>query len=181
MAFKFRQLPSITKIQFHITLNCICFVDVHCSCTCRKLRPRDVTKFHLQLSIALFCLLLVFMVGIERNENEIVCTAMSALIHYFTLAAVLWMGAEAVLMFQKLIIVFGSITVKFFVTVSLICWCKFLISNENLLHFSYAPPLAVLADLHPYVLGWPLRFTRLQLVGMNFYPSKAVLFSVRAE
>lgn len=66
------------------------------------------------------------MVGIDRNENEIVCTAMSALIQYFTLAVVLWMGAEAVLMFQKLIIVFGSITVKYFVIVSLICWRKFL-------------------------------------------------------
>jgi len=84
-----------------------------------------VTKFHIQLCIALFCLLLVFMVGIDRNENEIVCTAMSALIQYFTLAAMLWMGAEAVLMFQKLIIVFGKITVKYLVIVSLICWCKF--------------------------------------------------------
>ena len=70
------------------------------------------------------------MVGIGRNENEIVCTAMSALIHYFTLATVLWMGAEAVLMFQKLIIVFGNITVKYFVIVSLICWRKFLTSKE---------------------------------------------------
>ena len=88
------------------------------------MRQRDVTKFHFQFAIALFCLLLVFMVGIERNENEIVCTAMSALIHYFTLATVFWMGAEAVLMFQKIIIVFGSITTKYFVIVSLITWCK---------------------------------------------------------
>ena len=87
---------------------------------------RDGTKIQLQLCIALFCLLLVFMVGIERGENEIVCTAMSALIHYFTLAAVFWMGAEAVLLFQKLIIVFASTTVKYFVIVSLICWCKLL-------------------------------------------------------
>jgi len=70
------------------------------------------------------------MVGIDRNENEVVCTAMSALIQYFTLATVLWMGAEAVLMFQKLIIVFGNITVKYFVIVSLICWRKFLTSME---------------------------------------------------
>ena len=95
-----------------------------CYIMCRKMRQRDVTKFHFQLAIAMFCLLLIFMIGIERNENEIVCTAMSALIHYFTLATVFWMGAEAVLMFQKIIIVFGEITVKYFVTVSLICWCK---------------------------------------------------------
>ena len=90
------------------------------------MRKRDVTKIHFQLNIALFCLLLVFLVGIKRDENEIVCTAMSSLIHYFTLAAVFWMGAEAVLMFQKLIIVFGEYTVKYFVIMSLFCWCKLL-------------------------------------------------------
>ena len=84
---------------------------------------RDGTKIQLQLCIALFCLLLVFVVGIERGENEIVCTAMSALIHYFTLAAVFWMGAYAWLMFQRLVIVFG---VYHFVIISLICWCKLL-------------------------------------------------------
>jgi len=82
------------------------------------------------------------MVGIDRNENEVVCTAMSALIQYFTLATVLWMGAEAVLMFQKLIIVFGKITVKYFVIVSLICWCKFLHLGRN------AVKLNILSILH---------------------------------
>ena len=101
------------------------------------MRQRDVTKIHFQLAIAMFCLLLVFMVGINRNENEIVCTAMSALIHYFTLATVFWMGAEAVLMFQKLIIVFGKITVKYFVIVSLVCWCKFQPKNRRSLCSSF--------------------------------------------
>ena len=50
---------------------------------------------------------------------------MSALIHYFTLVAVMWMGAEAVLMFQKLVIVFVHITTKFIIAVSLVCWCKY--------------------------------------------------------
>ena len=51
--------------------------------------------------------------------------AVSALIHYFTLVAVMFMGAEAVLMFKKLVIsVFSSTSTKFFVAVSLICWCK---------------------------------------------------------
>ena len=50
--------------------------------------------------------------------------AVSALIHYFTLVAVMFMGAEAVLMFQKLVLVFGSTYTKFLVIVSLICWRK---------------------------------------------------------
>jgi len=51
--------------------------------------------------------------------------AVSALIHYFTLVAVMWMGAEAVLMFQKLVVVFAHITTKFIIVVSLVCWCKY--------------------------------------------------------
>ena len=48
----------------------------------------------------------------------------SVLIHYFTLVAVMWMGAEAVLMFQKLVIVFIRITTRYIIAVSLVCWCK---------------------------------------------------------
>ena len=51
--------------------------------------------------------------------------SLSLLVHYFTLVAVMWMGAEAVLMFQKLVIVFVQITAKFIVIVSIVCWSKF--------------------------------------------------------
>lgn len=54
------------------------------------------------------------------------CIFTSITFHYFTLVAVMWMAAEAVLMFQKLIIVFVNITVKKVVIVSLICWSKWL-------------------------------------------------------
>ena len=92
----------------------------------RKIRQRDASKFHAQLSIAMFFMLLFVLVGLDRTETEAGCTIMSLFIQYFTLAAVFWMGAEAVLMYKKLIIVFGKkITVKYFVTVSLICWLSY--------------------------------------------------------
>ena len=50
--------------------------------------------------------------------------SLSLLVHYFTLVAVMWMGAEALLMFQKLVIVFVRITTKFIIFVSIICWSK---------------------------------------------------------
>jgi len=90
----------------------------------RKLRKRVHTIFHVQLCIALFCMLIIFVCGINRTAIYGACVAVSALIHYFTLVAVMFMGAEAVLMFQKLVLVFGSTSTKFFVTVSLICWRK---------------------------------------------------------
>ena len=101
----------------------------------RKIRQRDASKFHAQLSIAMFFMLLFVLVGLDRTETEIGCTIMSLFIQYFTLAAVFWMGAEAVLMFQKLIIVFGNITVKYIITVSVICWCKLLTHLINYFKF----------------------------------------------
>ncbi len=83
-----------------------------------------MTKVHCQLCIAILGLLVIFMVGVDRVENEGVCSLMSLLLQYFTMASVFWMGAEAVLMFQKLIIVFGQLTRRYFATMSLICWCK---------------------------------------------------------
>ena len=53
------------------------------------------------------------------------CMTVSVLVHYFTLVAIMWMGAEALLMFQKLVIVFTQITTKFIVSVSIVCWSKF--------------------------------------------------------
>ena len=73
----------------------------------------------------MICMLVVFVVGINRTEVYGGCVAVSVLIHYFTLVAVLWMTAEAILMFQKLVIVFVDITAKFIVTISIVCWCKF--------------------------------------------------------
>ena len=83
-----------------------------------------MTKFHCQLFIALLGMYFWFLVGIERTDTVALCTIMSLIIQYFSLASLFWMGAEALLMFKKLIIVFGSISIKFVIAVSLICWCK---------------------------------------------------------
>ncbi len=69
-------------------------------------------------------MLVVFVVGIERTEVYAVCVAASALLHYFTLVSVAWMGAEALLMFQKLVIVFSQTSTRYIVVISLICWRK---------------------------------------------------------
>ena len=92
---------------------------------CRKLRNQDISKYHIQLSIAMFCMLVVFSAGIDKTEVYVGCIVVSMLIHYFTLVAILWMGAEALLMFQKLVLVFTTITKRFIVILSIVCWCKF--------------------------------------------------------
>ena len=76
----------------------------------RKLRHRDVSKFHAQLCVALLCMLLVFVTGINRTAGLGGCVVASLLIHYFTLCSVMWMGGESFLMFQKLVRVFAQTT-----------------------------------------------------------------------
>ena len=90
----------------------------------RKLRQRDATKFHLQLCIALLCLLVVFVSGIDRVSVREGCITVGVLIHYFALVIWMWMGAEALLMFQKLVIVFSIITWRYLLIASIICWSK---------------------------------------------------------
>ena len=39
-------------------------------------------------------------VGIDRIENDVICTIMSLAIQYFTMVSVIWIGAEGVFMFN---------------------------------------------------------------------------------
>ena len=70
-------------------------------------------------------MLLVFVSGVERAAGVYGgCVLVSVLIHYFSLAAVMWMGAEAVLMFHKLVLVFKSVTKKAIIITSITCWSE---------------------------------------------------------
>ena len=52
------------------------------------------------------------------------CTGASLIIQYFALASVFWMGAEAVLMIKKLVVVFGKVSRRFLIILTLCCWGK---------------------------------------------------------
>ena len=97
----------------------------------RKLRQKDTSKYHVQLSLAMLFMLIVSLALVSlsvANKTDPYggCVTVSILVHYFTLVAVMWMGAEALLMFQKLVIIFTRITTKFMVGISVICWSKLL-------------------------------------------------------
>ena len=95
----------------------------------RKLREKDVSKYHIQLSLSMLCMLVVSLALIALSVEDLTdpyggCVTVSVLVHYFTLVSVMWMGAEALVMFIKLAFVFTRITTKFLVTVSIVCWSK---------------------------------------------------------
>ena len=96
----------------------------------RKIRQRDVSKYHVQFCLALLLMLVValVLVAVSSEAADILyggCVFVSISVHYFTLVAVMWMGAEALLMFLKVVIVFVRITTIHIIIVSLICWCKY--------------------------------------------------------
>ncbi|KAL5487029.1 hypothetical protein EMCRGX_G019584 [Ephydatia muelleri] len=115
-----RALETITYIG--VSLSLLGLAATIATLTLISQRQKDVSKFHIQLCCALFGMLLIFVTGIDRTEHFGGCVTVSVLIHYFTLVAVMWMGAEALLMFQKIVIVFVQITTRFIVVLSLICW-----------------------------------------------------------
>ena len=97
----------------------------------RELRQRDASKYHIQLSLSILLMLLVSFVLVALSAEDVTalyegCVTVSVLVHYFTLVAVMWMGAEALLMLQKLVYVFYKITTKFIVSVSIVCWSMFI-------------------------------------------------------
>ena len=89
-----------------------------------KLRKKDVTKFHIQFALSLIFTLVVFMAGTGRTENKAGCITVGVLLHYLILVAWMWMAAEALLIFQKLVIVFSNISLKYIMAVSILCWGK---------------------------------------------------------
>ena len=96
----------------------------------RKLRKKDASKYHIQLSLAMLFMLSVSLALVAlsvqgKTDPYGGCVMVSILVHYFILVAVMWMGAEALLMFQKLVIIFTRVTTKFMVYVSIICWSKY--------------------------------------------------------
>ena len=97
---------------------------------CRKICEKDISKYHIQLCSALLCMYMLTLILVVLSAEKVTtiyegCVTLSLLVHYFTLVAVMWMGAEALLMFQKLVIVFVRITAKFILVTSIICWSEF--------------------------------------------------------
>ena len=81
----------------------------------------------------MYILILILVVLSAERVDTIYggCVFLSLLVHYFTLVAVMWIGAEGMLMFQKLAIAFDQITAKFIVIISIVCWSKLnLIYND---------------------------------------------------
>lgn len=87
-------------------------------------------KFYLQLCLALLGMYIVFLAGINRTHHFIGCVVASVLLHYLTLAAVLWMSAICSFLFWIMVVnpfAKAKFDCRHMTIVTLICWGKLLI------------------------------------------------------
>ncbi|XP_028403605.1 uncharacterized protein LOC114526261 isoform X2 [Dendronephthya gigantea] len=75
----------------------------------RRLRKELAAKILIQLCIALLCVLVVFVVGFERSlVDPLGCYIVAVLLHYFILAAFMWMLIEAHFMYLAFVKVWSQ-------------------------------------------------------------------------
>ena len=112
---------------------CVSFMLYFSICIHSKLRRRRTTILRTQLCVSLLVLLLAYAGHILINYTTTLpqdvgapCTVVSVVTHYFTLTSLVWLGAETLLMFRKLVFDrrLGDVSNLYFVTVSATSWSK---------------------------------------------------------
>ena len=86
-------------------------------------------KFYLQLCLALLCMYIVFLAGINRTKHYIGCVIASVLLHYFTLASMLWMSAICSFLFWIMVVdpfAKAKFNCHHMIIIMFICWGKLL-------------------------------------------------------
>ncbi|KAI8516356.1 hypothetical protein Bbelb_049370 [Branchiostoma belcheri] len=88
----------------------------------------------INLCVALLAVLVIFLTGINRTASPIACKAVAALLHYFLLAALMWMAVEADNLYRAVVQVFDHVSENFVIKAGAVAWAG-LILLFNLLVF----------------------------------------------
>ena len=97
-----------------------------CIIPIRKLRTSIHGQILINLSISLVGLYIFFLTGAYLTSIPVLCGISSALLHYFMLVFFGWTVAEAILLYVKLVVIWGTqrIESKFVLKAALATWCK---------------------------------------------------------
>ncbi|XP_065199232.1 uncharacterized protein LOC135830935 [Sycon ciliatum] len=101
-------LRFISYIGCGISLVClviVAFVFIYF-----KSLHNDHNAIHCNLAISLGLAQLIFLIGIQRTENASVCTGFAVVLHYFFVAAFMWMFVEGLQIYFMLVRVFPTTT-----------------------------------------------------------------------
>uniref|UniRef100_A0A8C8Z6Y1 Adhesion G protein-coupled receptor E1 n=1 Tax=Prolemur simus TaxID=1328070 RepID=A0A8C8Z6Y1_PROSS len=108
-------LYVISHVGMIISLVCL-ILAIATFLLCRSIQNRN-TYLHLNLCICLFLAEILFLIGIDKTENQLGCAIIAGALHYLFLACFFWMLVEAVLLFLmvrnlKVVNYFSSHNVK---------------------------------------------------------------------
>ena len=81
-------------------------------------------KLLVHLSVSLICIYLVFIIAGLVTSVKALCGLVSALFQYFMLVFFGWTAAEAIILYHKIVKVFGKPIEHFVLKAALIIWCK---------------------------------------------------------
>ncbi|XP_051988527.1 adhesion G protein-coupled receptor E1-like [Xyrauchen texanus] len=100
------ELHLITWVGLSLSLVCLLI----CIATFYFVRSIQSTRntIHLHLCISLFIACFVFLVGITHTDNEVGCSIVAGMLHYFFLSAFCWMCLEGVQLFRMVVLVFNT-------------------------------------------------------------------------
>ncbi|XP_054836840.1 adhesion G protein-coupled receptor E2-like [Eublepharis macularius] len=84
----------ISYVGLIISLICL-FVSIVTFLYCRSIQNSS-TFIHLQLSLCLFFADILFIAGIDKTYNKVMCSVIAGLLHYLFLACFVWMFLEGV-------------------------------------------------------------------------------------
>ncbi|XP_078672770.1 adhesion G-protein coupled receptor G7-like isoform X1 [Branchiostoma floridae x Branchiostoma belcheri] len=85
----------------------------------RQTRPQHILA---NLCIALLATLILFLAGIDATHSPVGCTVVAFLLHYFLLAAFMWMAVEAFNMYLAFVIVLGAHVSRLILKAAVFAW-----------------------------------------------------------
>ncbi|XP_067877053.1 adhesion G protein-coupled receptor E3-like isoform X7 [Heterodontus francisci] len=99
-------LSVITMVGIILSLVCL-FISILTFILCRSIKGIR-TVIHTHLSVSLFLAELLFLIGISRTENKIVCAVVAGFLHYLFLACFTWMLLEGIQLYLMVVKVFNA-------------------------------------------------------------------------
>ncbi|CAM4456819.1 unnamed protein product [Leuciscus chuanchicus] len=100
------ELVLITRVGLVLSLLCL-FLCILTFRFCRSIQGTR-NSIHLHLSVCLFIADLVFLCGISSTHNQVGCTIVAGLLHFFFLSAFCWMLLEGVQLYRMVVLVFHT-------------------------------------------------------------------------
>ncbi|XP_019620358.1 PREDICTED: adhesion G-protein coupled receptor G7-like [Branchiostoma belcheri] len=125
-----KPLEAISIVGCVVSIICLVLTIILLAFIVTRLDKRRTRTGHaksqllilINLCVALLATLVIFLAGINRTASPIGCKVVAALLHYFLLAALMWMAVEAVNVYRAVVHVFDYVSGNFIIKAGAVAW-----------------------------------------------------------